>query len=57
MDSANAYLSGQIRRAMRLQVEEVILLKGSFSNEAEIWLGLKIQVKMARDLSAERRQK
>ena len=50
MDSANAYLSGQIRKAMRLQVEEVILLKGSFSNEAEIWLGLKIWVKMARDL-------
>ena len=35
----------------------MILLKGSFSNEAEIWPDLKIGVKMVRDLSAERRQK
>ena len=57
MDSTNAYLSDQVRKALRLQVEEVILLKGSFSNEAEIWPGLKIWVKMVRDLSAERGQK
>ena len=56
-DSANAYLSDRVRKALRLQVEEVILLKGSLSNEAEIWPGLKIWVKMVRDLSAERGQK
>lgn len=41
---------------MRFKREEKNLLKGSFSNETEIWLGLKVWIKMERGLSIEGRQ-
>lgn len=36
---------------MRFKMEELILLKCSFSSEAEIWLGLKVWIKMERGLT------